>query len=259
MSRTASSAACRRRTSVSSSHGSNPPVNGKSSTWRAITRRTEAFPGHACADAGRPGHRHRPAQPGLHRNRQRPAPGSRATRGTASTSTRSRRACIGDRRHSVRREPGPPRRPRDPHLAEPLADQYPGQQRRLHVSHRRPAAWSQSPAARSSTTTPAMRATTTCRSTATRASTCSTARCATSRTRSTRSPATSIDLKVMIHKIHAGANLPSVQAGGFYGIFGFGNTFTDYSEIALHAGPAQLPDLPPGERQRHAAGVATGA
>jgi len=43
----------------------------------------------------------------------------------------------------------------------------------------------------------------------------------------------SIDLKVMIHKIHSGANLPSVQAGGFYGIFGFGNTFTDYSEIVF--------------------------
>jgi OmcA/MtrC family decaheme c-type cytochrome len=41
----------------------------------------------------------------------------------------------------------------------------------------------------------------------------------------------SIDLKVMIHKIHAGATLPSVQAGGFYGIFGFGNTFTDYSDV----------------------------
>jgi OmcA/MtrC family decaheme c-type cytochrome len=41
----------------------------------------------------------------------------------------------------------------------------------------------------------------------------------------------SIDLKVMIHKIHAGANLPSVQAGGFYGIFGYGNTFADYSEV----------------------------
>jgi len=40
-----------------------------------------------------------------------------------------------------------------------------------------------------------------------------------------------IDLKVMIHKIHAGANLPSVQAGGFYGIFGYGNTFTEYSEV----------------------------
>ena len=40
-----------------------------------------------------------------------------------------------------------------------------------------------------------------------------------------------IDLKVMIHKIHSGETLPSVEAGGFYGIFGFGNTFTDYSDI----------------------------
>jgi len=40
-----------------------------------------------------------------------------------------------------------------------------------------------------------------------------------------------IDLKVMIHKIHAGANLPSVQAGGFYGIFGFDNRFQDYSGV----------------------------
>jgi OmcA/MtrC family decaheme c-type cytochrome len=40
-----------------------------------------------------------------------------------------------------------------------------------------------------------------------------------------------IDLKVMIHKIHAGETLPSVEAGGFYGIFGFGNTFTDFSDV----------------------------
>ena len=40
-----------------------------------------------------------------------------------------------------------------------------------------------------------------------------------------------IDLKVMIHRIHSGDTLPSVEAGGFYGIFGFGNTFTDYSDI----------------------------
>lgn len=41
----------------------------------------------------------------------------------------------------------------------------------------------------------------------------------------------SIDMKVMIHKIHSGATLPSVQAGGFYGIFGFGNTFADFGEV----------------------------
>jgi OmcA/MtrC family decaheme c-type cytochrome len=40
-----------------------------------------------------------------------------------------------------------------------------------------------------------------------------------------------IDLKVMIHKIHSGETLPSVEAGGFYGIFGFGNTFTDFSDV----------------------------
>jgi OmcA/MtrC family decaheme c-type cytochrome len=42
----------------------------------------------------------------------------------------------------------------------------------------------------------------------------------------------SIDLKVMIHKIHAGETLPSVKAGGFYGIFGYDNKFTDFSEVA---------------------------
>ena len=41
----------------------------------------------------------------------------------------------------------------------------------------------------------------------------------------------SIDLKVMIHKIHSGETLPSVEAGGFYGIFGFGNRFTDFGEV----------------------------
>jgi OmcA/MtrC family decaheme c-type cytochrome len=42
-----------------------------------------------------------------------------------------------------------------------------------------------------------------------------------------------IDLKVMIHKIHAGKTLPSVVAGGFYGIFGRGNTFNDFSDITF--------------------------
>jgi OmcA/MtrC family decaheme c-type cytochrome len=40
-----------------------------------------------------------------------------------------------------------------------------------------------------------------------------------------------IDLKVMIHKIHAGETLPSVEAGGLYGIFGHGNTFANFGEV----------------------------
>ena len=42
-----------------------------------------------------------------------------------------------------------------------------------------------------------------------------------------------VDLKVMIHKIHSGAQLPSVEAGGFYGIFGNGNKFYDFSDVVF--------------------------
>jgi OmcA/MtrC family decaheme c-type cytochrome len=42
-----------------------------------------------------------------------------------------------------------------------------------------------------------------------------------------------IDMRVMIHKIHMGSLLPSVQAGKPYQIVGFGNTITDYSHVTL--------------------------
>jgi OmcA/MtrC family decaheme c-type cytochrome len=46
-----------------------------------------------------------------------------------------------------------------------------------------------------------------------------------------------IDLKVMVHKIHMGANLPSVQAGTPYTIVGYGNAVSDFSDVELPSGP----------------------
>ncbi|HEY4362929.1 MAG TPA: OmcA/MtrC family decaheme c-type cytochrome [Bryobacteraceae bacterium] len=57
-----------------------------------------------------------------------------------------------------------------------------------------------------------------------------------------------VDFKVMIHKIHSGASLPSVVAGGKYQIIGFNQAVTDFSNVVFpsdvrnctmcHAAPA---------------------
>ncbi|HEY4239302.1 MAG TPA: OmcA/MtrC family decaheme c-type cytochrome [Kofleriaceae bacterium] len=42
-----------------------------------------------------------------------------------------------------------------------------------------------------------------------------------------------LDLKVMVHKIHDGAALPSVMAGSAYQIAGYGGTLADFSTVAF--------------------------
>lgn len=45
--------------------------------------------------------------------------------------------------------------------------------------------------------------------------------------------ANTVDMKVMVHKIHFGASLPSVEAGNPYYIVGFNQSVHDYSDVVL--------------------------
>ncbi|MCX2982529.1 OmcA/MtrC family decaheme c-type cytochrome [Halieaceae bacterium IMCC14734] len=47
----------------------------------------------------------------------------------------------------------------------------------------------------------------------------------------------SVAMKNMVHKIHMGANLPSVQAGGSYIIYGYRNSEHDYSHVQYPQDP----------------------
>jgi OmcA/MtrC family decaheme c-type cytochrome len=46
-----------------------------------------------------------------------------------------------------------------------------------------------------------------------------------------------VDMKVFIHKVHMGSQLPSVQAGTPYQIVGFGNNVSDWSTVNLPSDP----------------------
>ncbi len=59
----------------------------------------------------------------------------------------------------------------------------------------------------------------------------------------------SVDMKVMIHKIHYGVELTNG-----YSVVGYGGTLHDYSQHRLPAGRQQLHDLPPGVQRSRPAG-----
>ena len=53
-----------------------------------------------------------------------------------------------------------------------------------------------------------------------------------------------LDMKVFIHKIHMGSQLPSVIAGKPYQIFGFNQAVSDWSTVVLPSDPRRCANLP---------------
>jgi len=140
-------------------------VNGASSTWHSITRRTEAFPGTPAPTPTDKVTGTGPANQGYTGDRDG---GVWTDKQNGVYTYTFARSLQNDAEIPYERLAAASRRSRDP------ADTGdPGQQRRLHVHAGDQPPGQRVKAARSSTTTPATRATTTCRSTAAHASTCS--------------------------------------------------------------------------------------
>ena len=72
---------------------------------------------------------------------------------------------------------------------------------------------------------------------AARAAAWSSASCATLRRPTDPDTGNTLDMKVFIHKIHMGANLPSVKAGKPYQIIGFNQGVSDWSDVVFPANP----------------------
>ena len=100
------------------------------------------------------------------------------------------------------------------------------------------------PPAKSSRTRPATSATTTSRSTADRARASSSASCATPPQTADPDTGNTVDMKVFIHKIHMGSQLPSVKAGKPYQVIGFNQGVSDWSTVEPAVRPAPLRVLP---------------
>ena len=157
-----------------------PPFNGKSSTWHAITRRTEAFPGDP------------PPVPANYVTGTGPTSQATTEKATSGVWTDHNNGVYTYKfAKSLKDDPAIPfdgtcRTASGWRSGSP---RFPRTTRSIR-STPSPTHRSMTRAGKSSTTTPATSVTTASLFTVARAPTCSTARCATSRTRPTRKPAT---------------------------------------------------------------------